>query len=99
MLIQIDMLRVEPKFEKGDYVINRSCGSMAIVKGVTKKNYYQFSAYYDGMFHRLKDVKNENHDLQVNYQTFWDICNDEERSKLDEIIKQDKLEKEKGTED
>lgn len=92
-------LRIEAKFDKGDYVINRSCGSMAIIKGVSKKNYYQFSAYYDGMFHRLKDVKNENHDLQVNYQTFWDYCKDEEKEKLDDIIEKDKEEKKKGTEE
>lgn len=89
---------IEPKFVKGDYVINRSCGSIGIIKGITKKGYYQFSAYYDGMFHRMKDVKNENHDLQVNYQKFWDICKDEERNRLDELIEKDKEEKKEAQE-
>ena len=79
-------MRVEPKFKKGDYIINRSAGDMAIVKGVTKKNYYQFEAYYGAMFHELKDVKDKNYDLQVNYQKFWDLCNDDEKKKLDDII-------------
>ena len=78
---------IEPKFQKGDYIINRVSGDMAIVKGITKKGYYQFSAYYGHMFKRLKDVKNENYDLQVNYQKFYDLCTEEEKEKLDEIIK------------
>jgi hypothetical protein len=78
---------VEPIFKKGDYIINRNAGDMAIVKGVTKKSYYQFDAYYGGMFKELKDVKNSNYDLQVNYQKFWDFCTDDEKKKLDDIIK------------
>ena len=79
---------IEPKFQKGDYIINRTSGDMAIVKGITKKGYYQFSTYYGHMFKRLKDVKNENYDLQVNYQKFYDLCTEEEKEKLDEIIKE-----------
>lgn len=79
---------VEPIFKKGDYIINRNAGDMAIVKGVTKKNYYQFDVYYEGMFNELKDVKNLNYDLQVNYQKFYDLCTEEEKKKLDDIIKE-----------
>ena len=81
---------VEPKFEKGDYIINRTNGNMAIVKNVTKRGYYQFSAYYSAMFKELKDVKNLNYDLQINYQKFYDLCNEEEKEKLDSIIKENK---------
>ena len=77
---------IEPKFQKGDYIINRTSGDMGIVKGVTKKGYYQFTAYYGDMFHELKDVKNQNYDLQINYQKFYDICTEEEKKKLDDII-------------
>lgn len=81
-------MKVEPIFKKGDYIINRSCGDMAIVKGVTKKNYYQFEAYYGAMFSELKDLKNLNYDLQVNYQKLFDLCNEGEREKMNEIIKE-----------
>jgi hypothetical protein len=78
---------IEPKFQKGDYIINRTCGDMAIVKGITKKGYYQFEAYYGGMFKQLKDVKDKNYDLQINYQKFYELCDENEKKKLDEIIK------------
>lgn len=78
---------IEPKFQKGDYIINRTCGDMGIVKGITKKGYYQFEAYYGGMFKQLKDVKDKNYDLQINYQKFYELCDENEKKKLDEIIK------------
>ena len=67
------MIIVEPKFNKGDYIIDHSSKDMAIVKGVTKKGYYQFEAYYSGMFKQLKDLKNNTFELQVNYQKFFDL--------------------------
>jgi hypothetical protein len=79
---------VEPIFKPQDYIINRASGDMAIVKGVTKKNYYQFDAYYGGMFKELKDLKNYPFELQINYQKFWELCTDEEKKKLDDIIKE-----------
>ena len=81
---------VEPKFKAGDYITNKKTGDLAIVKGVTKKNYYQFEAYYGAMFKELKDVKDKTFDLQVNYQKFYELCNDEEKNKLNEIIKTNK---------
>ena len=78
---------IEPKCQKGDYIINRTCGDMAIVKGITKKGYYQFEAYYGNMFKQLKDVKDKNYDLQINYQKFYELCDENEKKKLDEIIK------------
>ena len=79
---------IEPKFNKNDYIISHSSGDMGIIKGITKKGYYQFKIYYDAMLNQLKDVKNLNYDLQVNYQKFFELCNDEEKKKLDEIIKE-----------
>lgn len=81
---------MEAIFKSGDYIINRTSGDMAIVKGVTKKGYYQFKAYYGSMFKELKDVKNLNYDLQINYQKFYDLCNEEEKKKLDSIIEENK---------
>ena len=81
---------IELKFQPGDYIINRSAGDMAIVDKITKKGYYHFKAYYGNMFHELKDAKNPLNDLQINYQKFYDFCNDEEKNLLDEIIKNNK---------
>ncbi len=77
-------------FKSGDYIINRTSGDMAIVKGVTKKGYYQFKAYYGSMFKELKDISSKNFDLQINYQKFYDLCNEEEKKKLDSIIEENK---------
>ena len=63
---------------------------MAVIKGITKKGYYQFSAYYDNMFKELKDLKNYTYELQINYQKFWDFCNENEKNKLDNIINANK---------
>ena len=79
---------VEPIFKKGDYIINRNAGDMAIVDSVTAKGYYHFKVYYGDMFKKLKDVTNKRNDLQVNYQKFWDFCTEEEKKKLDDIIKE-----------
>lgn len=81
-------MRVEPKFSPGDYIINRSSGDMGIVDKVTPKNYYHFKTYYGAMFDDLKDVKDKLYDLQVNYQKFFDLCTDEEKEKLDKIVKE-----------
>ena len=81
---------IVPKFKTDDYITNRTTGDLAIIKGITKKGYYQFKAYYGNMFHELKDVKNKNFDLQINYQEFYDLCNEEEKKKLDEIIAKNK---------
>ena len=42
------------------------------------------------MFKELKDVSSKNFDLQINYQKFYDLCNDEEKKKLDSIIEENK---------
>ena len=76
---------IEPKFKEDDYIINRKSGDMAIVKDLTKKGYYTFKAYYGAMFKTLKDV-DKNFELQIHYQKFYDLCNDEEKRKLDDII-------------
>ena len=76
---------VEPKFQKGDYIINRTCGDMGIIKGLSKKGYYQFEEYYGGMFKNLKD---KGYELQINYQKFYELCTKEEKEKFDEIIKE-----------
>jgi hypothetical protein len=39
------------------------------------------------MFGEFKNVDDKSYDLQVNYQKFFDLCNEEEKKKLDELIK------------
>lgn len=77
---------VEPLFAKGDYIINRTCGDMAIVNSVDKKNYYHFKTYYNKMFNILNDPKS--YTLQVNYQKFFDKCTEEEIKEMDKLIKE-----------
>lgn len=79
---------IEPKFKKNDYIINRTANDMAIVDSITSKGYYHFKVYYGSMFDELRDPKNKLNDLQVDYQKFWDLCTDEEKQKLDKIIKE-----------
>lgn len=79
---------MEAIFKKDDYIINPTSNDMGIIKGITKKGYYQFEAFYGGMFKELKDVKN--YTLQINYQKFYELCNEEEKKKLDKIIEEDK---------
>lgn len=79
-------MTIEPLFNKKDYIINRAAGDMAIVKGITKKGYYQFYAYYDAMFDELKDLNKYKYELQVNYQKFWEPCSEEEKNKMDEKL-------------
>ena len=83
---------IEPIFKENDYIINDSSNDMAIIKGVTKKGYYQFKAYYGGMIKKLKDVTDKSYDLLINYQKFYRLCTDEEKNKLDDIIKKEKNE-------
>ena len=82
------MGRIEPIFKNGDYIINHTSGDMAIIDSVTPKNYYHFKAYYSDMFHELKNLKKYPYELQVNYQKFFDLCTDEEKKKLDDMIKE-----------
>ena len=81
---------VQPIFNPGDYIINHSTGDLAIVDKITKKGYYHFKAYYGNMFHELKNVKESSFDLQINYQKFFELCNEEEKKKLDDMIKENK---------
>lgn len=84
------MIEIKPKFEKGDYIINHNSMDMAIVKGVTKKGYYTFSEYYCAMFDELKDLKKYTYELQINYQKFFELCNDDEKKKFDDMVKEKK---------
>lgn len=82
---------VNPKFKNGDYIINRTCGDMAVVKGVTQKGYYTFLHYYNNMSKVMKNLDKYTYELQVNYEKFFDYCTDDEKKDLDEkIIKVDK---------
>ena len=40
-----------------------------------------------GLTVTLTVVKDKNYDLQINYQKFYELCTEEEKKKLDEIIK------------
>ena len=79
---------IEPIFKEGDYVINRDTGDFAIVKGVTKKGYYQFKTYYDAMIDIFKDLKTSSYELQINYQKFFNLCTEEEKKKFNDLIKE-----------
>jgi len=81
----------EPKFKKGDYIINRRAKDMAVYDKVDKKGYMHFKYYYGGMLEKLKDVST--YTMLINYQDFYDFCTEEEKKKLDDIIEQDKKEK------
>lgn len=83
---------VDPKFKNGDYIINRTCGDMAVVKGVTQKGYYTFSHYYNSMTKNMKDLVKYTYELQVNYDKFWDFCTEEEKMDLNEKIEKAKKE-------
>ena len=76
---------IEPKFKKGDYIINRKSKDMGIVKDISAKGYYQFKLFYGGMFKQFKD---NGYELQVNYQKFFDLCTDKEKEFFDKIIKE-----------
>ena len=78
---------IEPKFKQNDYIVNHASGDLAIVSHLDKKGYYHFKVYYGAMFKNLKDVKDPNFSLQINYQKFYELSNDEEKKQLDEIIK------------
>lgn len=77
---------MEPIFKEGDYIINHSSRDIAIVKGVTKKGYYEFKAYYSSMLNELKDVSDPKHNLQIHYQKFFEPCGEDERQKIDALI-------------
>ena len=79
---------IEPIFKKDDYIVNHYSGDLAIIKGISKKGYYQFKVYYDAMFGTFKNLKEINYELQVNYQKFFDLCTDEEKKTLDDLIKE-----------
>lgn len=79
------MFIFEEKFKKGDYIINHTCGDIAVYDKMDKHGYIHFKYYYSNMFHHLKDV--EKYTLQVNYQKMFELCNDEEKIKFNEIIK------------
>lgn len=80
------MFVFEEKFKNGDYIINRRCGDMAVYDRCDQRGYMHFKHYYGKMFDVLKDCTKWN--LQVNYQKFYEKCNDEEKSKMDMIIKE-----------
>ena len=77
---------MEPIFKTGDYITNKTSGDLAIVKGVTKKGYYQFKVYYSSMFDMFKDVSDPKYDLQVHYQKFFELCDESDKKKLDDLL-------------
>lgn len=75
---------IKEKFKKGDYIINRTCGDIAVYQKMDDRGYMHFSYYYGNMFHHLKDVKA--YTLQIHYQKMFDLCNDEEKQRMVDII-------------
>lgn len=80
------MIVCEEKFKKGDYIINRSCGDMGVYDKCDNKGYIHFKYYYGKMFNVLKDCEKWN--LQLNYQKFYELCDDKEKEEMDFIIKE-----------
>lgn len=72
---------MEPRFKKGDYMINRSSGDIGIVDSI-KKNYYHFKAYYRGM---TRKVESYDVTLQVYYDQFYEPCTDDEKKIIDDL--------------
>lgn len=75
---------LEEKFKKGDYIINRACGDMAVYDKVDKKGYMHFKYYYSGLFGELRDCTV--YTMQINYQKFYELCDDGEKGKMDRVI-------------
>lgn len=75
---------MEEKFRKGDYIVNRNCHDMAIYDKVDAKGYMHFKEYYSHMFKKFKDTKA--YTMQINYQKFYELCDEAERSKLDSLL-------------
>lgn len=82
------MIIFKEKFKKGDYIINRKCGDIAVYDKCDDKGYMHFKHYYGDMFKKLKDCKV--YTMQINYQKFYDLCNEEEINKMNELVKNEK---------
>lgn len=80
------MFVFEENFKKGDYIISHASGDMAVYDKADDRGYMHFKYYYGGMFKELKDCKNFT--LQINYQKLYELCNEEEKKQMDEIIKE-----------
>lgn len=76
-------------FKKGDYIISHTSGDMAVYDKADDRGYMHFKYYYSGMFKKLKDDDEcKKYSLQINYQEFYELCNEEEKKQMDEIIKE-----------
>ena len=75
---------ITEKFQKGDYIINRYAGDMAVYDKTDKKGYMHFKLYYGGMF---GDVKDKDFTLIWKYQDNYELCDEKEKECLDTIIK------------
>lgn len=77
---------IEPKFKKGDYIINRTAKEMAIYDKLDAKGYMHFKRYRHGM---LGDFVNpKEFTLQINYQKFYEPMTDEEKDIFNKIIEE-----------
>lgn len=78
---------MECKFKEGDYIIHRTVGDMMVLKKVDEKGYMHFSYYYCTWD---KDMvqRNGNNTMQLNYQKFLDLCNEEEKALMDVRIEE-----------
>lgn len=86
------MIVFEEKFKNGDYIINRKCGDMAVYDKTDKNGYMHFKYYYGKMFDSFHDVKK--YTMQINYQKFYELCNDDEKNRMDDLIENGTREKE-----
>ena len=80
---------MNPKFKNGDYIKNIYGKAMAVVSNVDKKGYYHFKHFYGTMFEEFKDVSTFT--LQVDYDKFYELMNENEVNEFNEMIKKSGL--------
>ena len=77
-------MKHEPKFKKGDYIKNIYGRGFGIISNIDKKGYYHFKYFYGPMFEEFKDTNTFT--LQTNYDNSYELMNDGEIKKLNEMI-------------
>jgi hypothetical protein len=80
------MFVFDKNFKKGDYIINRTSGDIAILEKYDDRGYMHFKHYYGAMFDSLKDCKK--YTMHNSYQKFYDLCNEDEKKKMDGMVKE-----------
>lgn len=77
-------MKHKPKFKKNDYIKNIYNRGFGIVSHIDKKGYYHFKYFYGPMFGEFKDTNTFT--LQTNYDNSYELMNDGEIKKFNEMI-------------